>query len=130
MALPTPRIGNFAYPGHFSDWVTIQPPQLPQPDVKVYHQDGVDDFGALIGSKSAPPWVIQTEYHGSTQAQAWAAIQAYVAIVATLINCVDEFGITWRSVLVMPVQARLEPLLTPSQKYAAVVVWTLLPSVP
>jgi hypothetical protein len=130
MALPTPRIGSFLYPGHFIDWQTIEPPQLPQPNVKVYHQDGVDDFGALIGSKESKPWVVATEYHAATQSQAWAAIQSYLAIVGTLVNCVDEFGITWRGVLVMPLGHKLMPTLTPTEKFSAVVLWTLLPSVP
>lgn len=127
MPLPTPSIGSFRYPEHFADWETIKPLSLPQKQVKVYHQDGVDDWGAQVGSKRGDAGIIRTEYHGLSQGDSWAVIQQYATLVGTLINVVDEFGVSWRGVLVMPFEYKRDPILTPFQRYSAEVRWVLLP---
>ncbi len=131
MALPNPRIGNFDYPNHFAHWSWIEPFEIAQPGVAPYIQDGVRDLGFLITPRrSGRPGVVQTETHSTTQAGAWNAILAYRALVGSLVNVTDEWGATWRGVMVMPFGHRIVPVLTPAQNYSATIDWVLWPADP
>lgn len=128
MVLPTPRIGPYDYPTHFSDWQSIEPLQIPVAGVKVFFQDGVDDAGALVGSKRPKRASIRTSTLATSQSSAHSAALAFTALVGTLVRVVDEYGITWTAVIVEDVRYRIDPVLTPSQRYEVAVLWSLIPS--
>lgn len=128
MSLPAPKIGVYSYPEHFVDWEAIQPFQIPQKNVGTFLQDGVDDYGALVGSKVPDLGIYRTEAYALTKPDAWAIVHNYNDLVGTLVNVTDEDGVNWRGVLVKKILYRKIPVATPTLYTSVEAFWHLIPS--